>query len=96
LLAEGYDLLNRKIDRVEANLTEKINENAVQIGCVNQKIDRVETTLNQRIDHVEANLNQRIDRFEANLTKKIDEVAAELEAHRNDTESHRGYRVAER
>ena len=40
-------------------------------------------------------LNQKIDGVEEKLTKKIDGVAADLKAHRADTEVHRGYQVRE-
>jgi hypothetical protein len=35
-------------------------------------------------------LNKKIDGVDENLSKKIDGVAAELRAHRADTEAHRG------
>ena len=40
-------------------------------------------------------LNKTIVDVEARLSKKIDAVAADLSAHRADTESHRGYKVCE-
>jgi len=41
-------------------------------------------------------LNNKIDDVEKRLTIKIDAVAADLTAHRADTESHRaGYKVSE-
>lgn len=41
-------------------------------------------------------LNEKIDSAEERLTKKIDGVAADLKAHRSDTEAHHGvYRVKE-
>lgn len=80
IVAEGYDLLNRKIDRVEANLSEKITANSV------------------KIDHIEAGLaetRKELAETRQELNTKIDKVAVDLQAHRADTESHRGYRVAE-
>jgi hypothetical protein len=48
--------------------------------------------LSERLDRVEANLSGRLDRVEA----KIEAVAADLTAHRADTEAHHGvYRVKE-
>lgn len=73
IIAEGHDLLNRKIDRVEANLSEKITANS------------------EKIDHLAGTLAET----RQELGQKIDRVVADLEAHRNDTERHRGYMVAE-
>ena len=53
-----------------------------------EKMDRIE----MRIDRVET----RIDQVEAGLGAKIDRVAADVAAHRADTEAHHGiYRVKE-
>ena len=59
---------------------------------LSEKLDRVESRLEQKIDRVE----QRITEVDAKLSKKIDAVAADLAAHRSDTESHgTGYRISE-
>ena len=48
---------------------------------VSEKVDRLETRLNE---------------VDANLSRRIDAVAAEIAAHRADTEAHHGvYRVKE-
>ncbi|MBM4333354.1 MAG: hypothetical protein FJ117_19405 [Deltaproteobacteria bacterium] len=83
------ETLNQKIDGVRDDL--------------NQKIDGIRDDLNQKIDGVESRLsneiratNQKIDSVEVRLSEKIDAVAADLSAHRADTESHRtGYRISE-
>ncbi len=50
------------------------------------------SVLNNKIDRVHQDLGEKIE-F---LDKKIDGVAADLAAHRADTESHpKGYRVSE-
>jgi phage host-nuclease inhibitor protein Gam len=89
LVFEGHDMLNRKIDRVAADLNQRIMD-------VDRKIDRVAISLTERIEKVNADLTARIEKVNADLTARIDKVAADLTAHRADTESHRGYRVAER
>ena len=49
-----------------------------------EKIDRVEARLDQRMDAVE----RKICGVDANLSNKIENMAAELAAHRRDTEAH--------
>ncbi len=76
------EALNKKIDGVDEKLT--------------RKIDGVEERLNLKIDGVEDKLNLKIDGVEERLTRKIDAVAADLAAHRADTESHpKGYKISE-
>jgi hypothetical protein len=99
--------LNDKIDGVEARLDQKIDR--VEAG-LSQRIDAVETSLGQRIDAVEGtltqtklSLGQKIEQLDVSLTEtkmslgqKIDALAADLAAHRADTEAHHGvYRVRE-
>jgi cytochrome c556 len=85
IVIEGHATLNRKIDDL-ANKTEE------RFDLVDFKID----TLNQKIDAVDERLSNKIDAVEENLSKKIDSVAADLKAHRQDTEAHHGmYRVKE-
>ncbi|MBM4333898.1 MAG: hypothetical protein FJ117_22230 [Deltaproteobacteria bacterium] len=94
------ETVNRKIDGVRDELSQKID--GVEEN-LNQKIDGVRDDLNQKIDGVESRLsneiratNQKIDSVEVRLSEKIDAVAADLAAHRADTESHRtGYQVSE-
>lgn len=81
IIAEGHDLLNRKIDRVEANLSERIEANS-------QKIDHLAEIL--------AKTRRELGETRQELNEKIDHVAASLEAHRADTGLHRGYMIAEK
>jgi len=83
------ETLNQKVDGVRDDLTRKID--GVR-DDLNQKIDGVESRLSNEIRAT----NQKIDSVEVRLSEKIDAVAADLSAHRADTESHRtGYRISE-
>ncbi|SUX00630.1 BdrR [Campylobacter jejuni subsp. doylei] len=64
------DLLNAKIDKVEASLNAKID-------TVDAKIDKVEASLNARIDTVDA----KIDKVEASLNAKIDSFKTEVKTY---------------
>jgi len=74
-----------------------------QINLVLEGHDAIRQEFNVKIDglteKVDVNsfeikvLNKTIVDVEARLSKKIDAVAADLSAHRADTESHRGYRA---
>jgi outer membrane murein-binding lipoprotein Lpp len=68
-------------------------------AALDKKIDSRFDQLNQKIDLVDFKvgvLNQKIDDVDARLGQKIDAVAADLKAHREDTEAHpRLYRVQE-
>ncbi|WP_321390993.1 hypothetical protein [uncultured Desulfuromusa sp.] len=46
--------------------------------------------ISNKIDGVEEKLNLKIDSVEQKLSQKIDGVAADLKAHRADTEMHHG------
>jgi len=86
-------VLNNKIDAVDERLSKKIDAVDERLS---KKIDAVEEKLSKRIDAVEEKLSTRIDAVEENLGGKIDVVAADLSAHRADTEAHHGiYRVKE-
>ncbi|GAB6062211.1 hypothetical protein [Deferrisoma palaeochoriense] len=68
-------------------------------AALDQKMDRRFAELEQKIDKntflIQA-LAKRVDEVEARLEAKIDAVAADLAAHRADTEAHHGvYRVKE-
>ena len=84
LVIEGYNTLDRKIDTFRAELKEDITLCNVRIDALSVKIDNVEQRLSDRIDGVEKSLGD-----------KIDAVAADLSAHRADTEAHNIYRVKE-
>lgn len=83
------------LERMESKLELVVEGHAVlhaEIQALSRKTD-------ERFDLVDfkiATLNQKIDTVEARLSEKIDGVAADLQAHRLDTEAHRyGYRVRE-
>jgi len=85
LVLEGHDVLRKEIRDTREELCEKIN-------LVDFKVD----TLNQKIDGVRGDLNQKIDGVRDTLGQKIDAVAADLAAHRRDTEAHPSvYKVKE-
>jgi chromosome segregation ATPase len=85
--------LNKKIDSVDERLSKKID--AVEEN-LNKKIDAVDEKLSKKIDAVDEKLSKKIDAVDEKLSKKIDAVAADLSAHRADTEAHHGvYRVKE-
>jgi len=89
LVEEKILILNQKIDAVKSDLTARIDQ-------VETKIETAKTELSTRIDQVETKLSTRIDQVETRLSSKIDAVAADLAAHRADTETHRApYRVSE-
>jgi hypothetical protein len=85
LVLEGHESLSRKMDGRFDELNEKIEHNSFLIGTINKKIDGVDKSL-----------SAKIDAFENSLGAKIDAVAADLAAHRADTEAHGPvYRVKE-
>lgn len=85
LVLEGHDVLYKEIRDTREELCEKIN-------LVDFKVE----TLNQKIDGVRDDLNQKIDGVRDTLGQKIDAVAADLAAHRRDTEAHPSvYKVKE-
>jgi outer membrane murein-binding lipoprotein Lpp len=92
LVLEGHEVLNNRIDDAFQKLDDKISLVDYKVGVLDDKIDRVESSLNDKIDRVQSSLNAKIDRVE----KKVDAVADDLAAHRADTESHQGlYKVKE-
>jgi archaellum component FlaC len=97
-------VLNQKIDGVRDDLTQKIDGVHDKLNQkidgvhdkLNQKIDGVHDELTQKIDGVHDKLNQKIDGVRDELGQKIDAVAADLSAHRRDTEAHPAlYKVKE-
>ena len=85
LVLEGHDALHKEIRDTREELCEKINLVDFKVGVLNQKIDGVRDELGQQIDGVRNELGQ-----------KIDAVAADLSAHRRDTEAHPSlYKVKE-
>jgi len=107
LVLEGHDVLHKEIRDTREELCEKINSVDFKVETLNQKIDGVRDDLNQKIDGVRDDLNQKIDGVRDDLNQKIDgardtlgqkidAVAADLAAHRRDTEAHPSvYKVKE-
>ena len=107
LVLEGQESLRKEMHGIRDDLAEKIETNSFKIDVLNKKIDGVdekvtrkidgvEESLTRKIDGVEERLTKKIDGVEETLSKKIDGVAADLKAHRADTEAHRGvYQVRE-
>ena len=56
--------VGRLINRVDANLTKRIDDVNTNLG---QRIDDVNTNLGQRIDDVNTNLGQRIDEVNSRM-----------------------------
>lgn len=85
LVLEGHQSLRTEMGEMKTELKQDIE-------LFNFKID----TLNQKIDGFEDKLTKKIDGVEEKLSQKIDGVAADLKAHRQDTELHYGvYKVRE-
>ena len=85
LILEGHVGLRQAIDDLDKRTTERFD-------LVDFKFE----TLNKKIDNVDQRLSDRIDGVEKSLGAKIDAVAADLSAHRADTEAHTIYRVREK
>ncbi len=78
IVAEGHDALRKEIRVTREELSENIK-------FVDFKVE----ALNQKIDGFHANLNQKIDGVRNELGTKIVALAADLSAHRADTEVHK-------
>jgi hypothetical protein len=96
LVLEGHVVLERKIEGVRTELKQDISRCNFKIDALNDKIDDVDQRLTAKIDDVDRRLGTKIDEVDQRLGDKIDAVAADLRAHREDTEAHRGiYQVKE-
>ena len=84
LILEGHVGLRQAIDDLDRRTTERFDLVDLKFEALNKKIDTVDQRLSNRIDIVEKSLGE-----------KIDAVAADLSAHRADTEAHNIYRVRE-
>jgi len=85
LVLEGHEVLRNEIREVREESNVRHEHTAFLIKTLNAKIDIVENVLGAKIDAVENGLGA-----------KIDAVAADLAAHRADTEAHGTvYRVKE-
>ena len=78
IVIEGHEVLRKEIRDTREELCEKIK-------FVDFKVE----VLNQKIDGVRDDLSQKIDGVGDGLSRKIDAVAADLKAHRADTEVHK-------
>jgi len=82
MVLEGQAALDRKIDIKFEELNDKIDLNTLKIDALKVKVDEN----SQKID----TLSKKVDEN----SRKIDAVAADLRAHREDTEAHSSmYRV---
>ena len=83
------EALNQKIDSVEDKLIQKIDSVKDKLD---KKIDSVKDRLIQKIDTLESSIKSEIQGVE----KKVAAAAADLSAHRADTEVHtKVYKVSE-
>ncbi len=96
LVLEGHDVLHREIKDTRQELREeiglvnvKVDALSQKIDTVDKKVDAVEKRLSDKIDVVDKKLSEKIDAVDKKLSDKIDAVAADLAAHRADTEVHR-------
>ena len=90
IVIEGHATLNRKIDDLAHITEERFDLVDFKIDTLNQKIDAVDEKLTKKIDAVDEKLSKEIRAVESKLGNKIDSVAADLKAHRQDTEAHHG------
>jgi len=96
IVVEGHDVLRKEIRDTKEELREEIGLVSFKVEALNQKIDGVKGELTHKIDTVKGELNQKIDGVENRLTQKLDDVAADMKAHRADTEVHKKvYKVKE-
>ena len=83
-VGEGHDLLNRRMDKLDAKIDGVRSE---LMGVITS----VAFDLKGQITNVErglAKVDAKIDGVESRLSVKMDGVAHELAAHRADTEAH--------
>lgn len=96
LVLEGHEVLRSEIRELSRKTDERFDLVDFKIDTLNKKIDAVDERLSKKIDAVDERLSKKIDAVDEKLSKKIDAVAADLKAHRSDTEAHYGvYRVKE-
>jgi hypothetical protein len=91
LVVEGHQMLSEKLDIVKTELTQKIE-------CVTRKLDVVAAKGDEtaaRIDTLVTKADETAFRLDT-LATKVDAAAADIKAHRADTEAHPPiYRVKE-
>ena len=79
--------MSGKIDAVREESNEKHDQTAVLLKAMNGKIDAVREESNEKHDQTAVLLKS--------MNSKLDNVAADLSAHRADTEAHSLYQVRE-
>ena len=84
LVLEGYSVLANQIKDTKTELIERVDLVDFKLDVLNKKIDGVAADLKA----TDEKLTRKIDAVDEKLTKKIDAVAADLKAHRSDTEAH--------
>ncbi len=101
-LRKMEEMLKRHLCVLSGGFQHKLGIVAEGQQMLAERLDRFEQRVDTRMDSVEhaimgvdVKLSNIIDGVEDNLSKKIDAVAADLLAHRADTEVHRGYKVCE-
>lgn len=90
LVLEGHQVLRNEIQELGRKTDERFDLVDFKLDTLSKKIDAVDERLNKKIDAVEETLSKKIDAVDEKLSKKIDAVAADLKAHRSDTEAHQG------
>jgi len=90
-LQKMEEILSRHLGVLSEDFQHKLSIVAEGQQMLAERLDRFEDRVEKRMDALE----NTIMNVDVKLTKKIDAVAADLTAHRADTESHRGYRVCE-
>ena len=92
------EMLKRHLGVLSEDFQHKLSIVAEGQQLLVERLDRFEERVDTRmdaLDHSIMRVDVKIDDVEKRMTKKIDAVAADLTAHRADTESHRGYKVCE-
>jgi len=90
-LQKMEDMLKRHLGVLSEDFQHKLGIVAEGQQMLVERLDRFEDHVEKRMDSLE----HAIIGVDVKLSKKIDAVAADLTAHRADTESHRGYRVCD-
>jgi len=97
-LQKMEEMLKRHLGVLSEDFQHKLSIVAEGQQLLVERLDRFEERVDTRmdaLDHSIMRVDVKIDDVEKRMTKKIDAVAADLTAHRADTESHRGYKVCE-
>ena len=86
LVLEGHEVLRDEIRETRTELKKDIELCNFKIDTLNKKIDGVAADLKS----TDKRLSDKIDSVEKNLSQHLSAVAADLKAHRADTEAHHG------